>query len=91
MIGEVLAHAIDISVDDARVDATFCVDANTKFNVSHQALIAPRFVEREIEDVGETRWRRSAGFQTTYADSLIFTPACQSETGNSICVDIAFD
>ena len=91
MVGEVLTRAIYVCIDDARIDAAFCVDANTKFNVTHQAHGAPRFVEREIKDVGETGWRRPAGFQTTYADSLIFTPACQAETRDPVGVDIALD
>ena len=91
MGGILLAGTIDVRVDHTRTNATVRVDADTKFNVSRQAIIRPRFVEREVEDVGETGGRGPAGFQAARADSLIFPAARQPGAGNLIRVDIALD
>ena len=91
MVRELLAGTIDICIDDVRHYAAFSVDADAKFNVSHQAIGTPRFVEREVEDIGEAGGRRPAGFQAAYADRLILTAACKPGTDNPIRIDIAFD
>ena len=78
LAGNLLAGAVDVRGDDGCGHAAVSVDIDAKFNVSHQAVGRPRFVEREIEDVGETGGRGAAGFEATRADSLIFAPACYS-------------
>lgn len=90
-MGQFLAGTIDICVDDVSHYAAFRVDADAKFNVSHQAIVSSRFVEREVEDIGEAGGRRPTGLQAAYADRLILTAACKPGTANPICIDIAFD
>src|SRR4028118_1592115 len=67
LVRNLLGSAIDVRGDDGRRYATVGIDVDAELNVSHQAVGRPRFIEREVEDVGETGGRGAAGFQTTRA------------------------